>query len=199
MYFLRSIMIAALSSLTPLTVVYLIFHFAYLRRIQRTASCFLLSLYFSAVYYVTGLPTVLFTTFDPEFYLLPLIGILFDLRNSFLNIILFLPLGFLVPLFSERFRSLRAVLILGLTCSLFIEVAQMFTYRLSDVNDLITNTLGAVLGYRLIRPVVRKNPSIQSLNSKDLVFSAVTSVCSMYFLQPLLSAPLWSASGQIFK
>lgn len=195
MYFLMSIVAAVVSSLIALLPVFLIFHVTYLRKIRRAAPCFLLALYFAGIYYVTGLPTVLFTAFEPNFYLLPVIGIASDLRNSILNVILFLPLGFLVPLFCEKFRSFRAVLKLGLICSLFVEFAQVFTYRLSDINDLITNTLGALLGYRLARVVLQKKDRSAILQSRDILLSAVIAIVAMYFLRPLFGGWVWRLIG----
>lgn len=195
MYFLKSIVAAVVSSLIALLPVFLIFHAIYFRKIRRAAPCFLLSLYFAGIYYVTGLPTVLFTSFEPNLYLLPVIGIASDLRNSILNVILFLPLGFLVPLFCERFRSFRAVVKLALVCSLFIELAQIFTYRLSDINDLITNTLGALLGYRLARPVLRKITPSALLQCRDILISAVIAIVAMYFLRPLFGSWVWRLIG----
>lgn len=191
MYFLKSIFIAVLSTLIPLVPAFLVLHGAYFRKWKRSGCALLLSLYFAGLYYVTGLPTVQFTVFEPEFYLLPFIGILFDLRNSVLNIIAFLPLGFLVPILCGKFQSFRGAMMLGLVCSLFIELAQMFTYRLSDINDLITNTLGAVLGCRLAEPLVKKFPA-SVLRIQDLALAAAVTVCMMYFLRPFIGNWLWT-------
>lgn len=65
-----------------------------------------------------------------------------------LNILLFLPLGLLCPIISHSFRNIRSVLLLSLGISLCIEVSQLFTlHRATDINDLITNVAGAVIGY----------------------------------------------------
>lgn len=68
--------------------------------------------------------------------------------NTFGNILLFLPVGLLMALIIGRRR--RAVLwatLLGLTISLVIEVTQyVLAVGYSDVDDLLTNTLGAFLG-----------------------------------------------------
>ncbi len=191
MYFLKSIFVAAFSTLILLVPTFLVLRFLHFKTWKCTACALLLALYFAGLYYVTGLPTVLFTTFEPEFYLLPVIGILFDLRNSILNIIAFLPLGFLLPIFCGKFRSFCSALTLGLACSLFLELAQMFTYRLSDINDLITNTLGAVLGYRLAEPIRKKTPA-SVLNIKDLAITTVVTLAVMYFLRPMLGSWLWT-------
>ena len=65
-----------------------------------------------------------------------------------LNVFLFIPLGFLCPLISQAHRHLKKMVFLGFGLSLTIEISQMFTrHRVSDINDLIANTIGALLGY----------------------------------------------------
>lgn len=65
-----------------------------------------------------------------------------------LNILLFIPLGFLVPAVKEGFRKWWKVLLLGLAFSLFIEVSQLVLHMgCFDVADLLHNTLGAMIGY----------------------------------------------------
>ena len=108
-----------------------------------------------------------------------------------LNIIAFLPLGFLIPCFCKKYRSFRSLIMLGFACSLFLELAQMFTYRLSDINDLITNTLGAVLGYRLAEPILKKSPA-PVLTIQDLIMTVTVTLLVMYFLRPYLGSWLWT-------
>ncbi|MCC0643328.1 VanZ family protein [Clostridioides sp. ZZV14-6009] len=64
-----------------------------------------------------------------------------------LNIIMFMPLGFLLPLIWERFRNFISILWTGLVFSLAIEICQLFNHRATDIDDLMMNTLGAILGY----------------------------------------------------
>lgn len=78
------------------------------------------------------------------------------------NVLMFMPLGFLVPVFWPGWRKLRRTACLGFGLSLFIECSQLFNYRASTTDDLILNTLGAVLGYgcywvvaRLFEPLRR--------------------------------------------
>lgn len=68
--------------------------------------------------------------------------------NVLLNIALFIPLGFLLPLLAKPFRKWYAALGAGFGVSLLIELAQLFTGSgMCDVDDLFTNTLGAMLGW----------------------------------------------------
>lgn len=71
-------------------------------------------------------------------------------RSILLNIILFVPLGYLLDGVSKK--KWYAVLIC-FSVSLFIEVLQLITLRgICDVDDLIFNTFGGVIGVLLYRP-----------------------------------------------
>lgn len=69
------------------------------------------------------------------------------------NICLFVPVGFLLPEISKRFRDVRNALAVCLAISAFIEIIQFFTGRSMDVDDIILNSLGAVGGCLLWRLV----------------------------------------------
>ena len=78
----------------------------------------------------------------------------FCLRNTLGNIALFLPLGILLPLLFDRFRSLRRVILLAAFLSLSIETIQFFSaffgnFRSVDIDDVLLNTLGACVGYAI--------------------------------------------------
>jgi hypothetical protein len=81
---------------------------------------------------------------------LNLLPLLFDGRGSaidaVLNLFVFVPLGLLAAAAGLRFRTLFAG---ALAVTLSIEIAQyvMDAGRTADVNDLITNTAGACLGW----------------------------------------------------
>ena len=63
-----------------------------------------------------------------------------------LNILLFVPIGFLVGLVARKYRLIYAVLV-GLFVSETIECAQLIWQRGTfDVNDLMNNTIGAMVG-----------------------------------------------------
>ena len=63
------------------------------------------------------------------------------------NLIMLLPLGFLLPIISDRFRNIRTAAVTGFVFSLFIEFSQYYTGRgLFESDDLIHNTLGACIG-----------------------------------------------------
>ena len=65
-----------------------------------------------------------------------------------LNIALFIPFGFLLPTLNTRFKTPLATVMTGFLFSGLIETMQYITGRgLTEVDDVITNTLGAAIGY----------------------------------------------------
>jgi len=66
------------------------------------------------------------------------------------NVLLFYPYGFLIPLLEKRLNKGWLVIFLGLSISLLIELTQtLLVGRVFDVDDLMLNTFGTLLGYLL--------------------------------------------------
>lgn len=62
------------------------------------------------------------------------------------NIALFAPLGFVLAGCWPYFRRLRRTAAFGCALSVCIEVCQLFNYRATVTDDVLLNTLGALLG-----------------------------------------------------
>ena len=70
--------------------------------------------------------------------------------NIVLNVVAFVPFGFILPIFSPKNRKLLHVFLLILEMTLAIEILQMvFQVGIFDVDDIFMNTLGGTLGYLL--------------------------------------------------
>lgn len=68
--------------------------------------------------------------------------------NIFGNVIGFLPWGFILPIIFRRMDRVFLIFLSGFLLSLTVEVIQLISkVGCFDVDDLILNTLGAVLGY----------------------------------------------------
>lgn len=68
------------------------------------------------------------------------------------NVLCFMPFGFVIPVLAARYRSLGKMLILSFLASLLVETIQLFSKLGSfDVDDILLNTLGGVIGYLLFR------------------------------------------------
>lgn len=66
------------------------------------------------------------------------------------NIIMFMPLGVLLPLFHSRFKKLYWTMAASFGVTLFIEIFQFTTGRgIFELDDIFHNTLGGVIGYQL--------------------------------------------------
>lgn len=71
-----------------------------------------------------------------------------SLYNVVGNILLFVPLGFFIPLLFKKSEDLKKVLLYGFISSVSIEAIQYFTaINITDIDDVIFNTLGAGLGF----------------------------------------------------
>ena len=71
-----------------------------------------------------------------------------SLEGAGLNILLFVPFGYLLPLLRKRADRWRKVVLCGFVLSLGIELIQLVTHLgMFDLDDLMNNTLGALLGW----------------------------------------------------
>ena len=71
--------------------------------------------------------------------------------NFIVNIILFIPVGILFPLTGDEHNCVKTGFI-ALCFSIIIEIIQLVSHRgYFEVDDLILNTLGAVMGYGIYR------------------------------------------------
>jgi glycopeptide antibiotics resistance protein len=78
------------------------------------------------------------------------------------NILLFLPLGILLPLLSVKLNSFRKIFLVALFFSSSIEIIQWFSrqvgiYRSVDVDDVILNVLGSIIGFLILRLIYKKS------------------------------------------
>ena len=69
-------------------------------------------------------------------------------RNIVLNILLFVPLGFLLPIYSDKLKKAYKVVGIGLAVTTIIEIIQYITkLGIFEIDDILNNTLGTLIGY----------------------------------------------------
>ena len=118
----------------------------------------LMYVYISLVLYVTLMPIIVSLPFIFNHPYMPMNMIPFDdyfsgrgdpVRQILLNIIVTMPFGFLLPMVKKQ--NLVSCLFWTFLFSLAIELTQplMNGFRAADITDLITNTMGGLLGYLL--------------------------------------------------
>lgn len=186
-------LIEAFAALLFLVPAFLILNRMRFHSEKRALLYFLFASYLAAVYHLTGLPTVQFITLDINANLIPRDIFGTELILSLLNIAMFVPLGFFLPLLWKRYRRLKNTLLFGIGATVFIELAQLFTYRATDINDVVTNTAGALLGYLLFR--LFKKPLSKVVNPEkktaDLWCTLAVTAVGMFFVQPLIATFLY--------
>lgn len=81
-------------------------------------------------------------------------------KNLACNILMFIPFGFLIPLFIKK-NKVWQILIYGIIASVMIEVLQVIlAVGTGDIDDVILNAFGTLIGfgiYKLIYSVALKN------------------------------------------
>lgn len=80
------------------------------------------------------------------------VGFLSAFLNLAGNLVGFIPFGILVPAVSRRMRSWTTVVKLGFLLTLVLEILQLILKAgIFDVDDIILNTAGALVGYQIFR------------------------------------------------
>ncbi|WP_312701216.1 VanZ family protein [Sedimentibacter sp.] len=126
----------------------------------------ILYVYVSMVIFVTLMPVIVSLPFIFDHPYIPMNMLAFDdyfagriyaEQQIFLNVLLMIPFGFLLPIVKKR--NIFSCTLLTFLFSLTIELSQPLIngFRASDVTDLITNTVGGIIGYLLylaFRPLI---------------------------------------------
>lgn len=178
---------AAFSGLILLPVFYFL-NQKYFHSVRKSVWYFALAVYLSGMYAVVGLPDIRYIRLDLHINLTPFAYMFSDYRSTSLNVLLFLPLGFFLPVLWTSFRGLLPTAAMGLGLSLIIELMQIFTLRATDVNDLMTNTTGTILGWCIGRICMKCLPGLLPGEDTQEFFALwAISFGVMFFLQPYLA------------
>lgn len=177
-----SVVLVPLFGLFYLTILHL--------NLRKTILYCLFCLYLSAVFSLVGIPNIRYIRPEVNLNLIPFAGMISDLKNGILNIALFVPFGFFLPMLWHPYRKLNRCALIGLLFSLTIELLQLLTFRATDVNDLITNVIGTVVGFVIAKSVFRNSLSVETKRN-DLLILCILSFLVMFFIHPYLSPLIW--------
>ena len=78
------------------------------------------------------------------------------------NIAVFIPMGFFLPLLFRK-ADFKRTMLFGFSLSLCYELLQLPLDRSTDIDDLILNTLGTLIGFLLARLLQKCFPKLLSL------------------------------------
>ena len=117
---------------------------------KRTIIYMVFGVYFTAVLALVGFPNIASLKIDFAVNVIPFLDMVSDFVNACLNILLFVPFGFFLPILWDKFRNIKNIALMGFIVTSLIEISQIFTFRTSDINDIITNTVGTIIGYFIV-------------------------------------------------
>ena len=123
--------------------------------------CFLFAAYIIAVFIITDIGTI-FEGFENgvalnivTFNVHPFSRHIY-MPSYFANVLMFVPFGFLASIIERQDIGVVRAFLEGLGFSLVIELSQLLNDRYTDVDDLIMNTAGALIGYILYKLIFKK-------------------------------------------
>ena len=182
--------VASAVFIIPIFFIYerLMFH-----NIKRTLLYMAFAFYLVAVLALVGFPNITYIRFEVVINLFPFVDMVSDFRNALLNIALFVPLGAFLPVLSENCRQIKKTVLIGFCTTFVIEVVQIFTFRTTDINDIIVNVVGTLIGY-FIAKIITKNFTkyiMQNTKNTDIYIIYGTVSLVMFFAQPFVSSILW--------
>lgn len=153
---------------------------------------FVLCYYLIGVLTMTGIGKI--KVFAPRIVLIPFLDMINGPMDTALNVVLFIPFGFFLSLMYRRYNCISKIALTGFLFSAAIEIIQMFGRGATDINDLITNTVGACLGYyiyKLLSKLIQKElcekfQAIRVSECKEILFFTIYSFVVMVTIQPFI-------------
>ena len=113
-------------------------------------------------------------------------------RNIILNICMFIPFGIWLPLGIKGFRKFWRIYLAGFTFTLFIEHIQLFfRFGIFELDDILGNTVGTMIGYGLFATAVfiiniiqkRKPENVVSVAALQLPLIMTITVFTIIFVK----------------
>lgn len=181
----------------------IVLYFWCLKKSEKKQTPIHIATVFVFCYYLIGILTMTgigkLKSFSPEIVLIPFLDMISGPIDAVLNIVLFVPLGFFLPLLYKKYSRISNIALTGFLFSLSIEIVQMFGRGSTDINDLITNTVGASLGYFIYKwfvRIARKEVLAKFQNNKindeiEVLLFIAYSFVIMVTIQPLVISNLF--------
>ncbi|MFR5876120.1 MAG: VanZ family protein [Eubacterium sp.] len=95
-------------------------------------------------------------------------------RNIILNILLFTPLGFLLPLWNKKLNKIYIVLPCGIVLTILIELAQyILKIGIFEFDDILNNTFGVLIGFTILQ--IALNIYNKKINLKNTFINSIPS------------------------
>lgn len=149
-------------------------------------------LYLNAMLIIIGVPDFTYITWQPTINLIPFQDFcMSNIRGMLLNIVMLVPFGFFLPIYFARYQKWYHTLIAGITTSLLIEIIQLYTFRASDIDDLLMNTLGTVIGFLIAKLFLRHRKNDYKEDKdwlKLIVINGVVLLVIIFIRYPMMAS-----------
>lgn len=158
----------------------------------------LFALYMNAMLVTVGVPDYRYITFDATINWIPFRDFsASNILGMVLNIVMFLPFGAFLTIYFRKFQTLLPTAIASFGMSLAIELLQLFTFRTTDVDDLIMNTIGGIVGYGIGKWILRKNDGTDAPDRDvaKLVIMVLLCIAVVVFLHSRITNAIWPLLG----
>ena len=108
------------------------------------------------------------------------------MRNVMGNIILFIPYGFLASYLLNN-KKFSVITILTVIASLTIETVQYYIGRVFDIDDIILNSLGAIIGFLIYVALNAIKKYLPGIFAKDIIYNILCLIILAIMVLYLLS------------
>lgn len=110
------------------------------------------------------------------------IGSRLFIKNVIGNIILFLPYGFFASYYLDL-KNKRSIILLSLLVSLSIETTQQVIGRVFDIDDIILNCFGGLIGFYIYRSLDFINNHMPKILKNEVVYNLIIiMIMTVFFL-----------------
>lgn len=219
MFYALHIFLGSIFGFIPLLPITVLFHFVMLKKDKKknlkTASphiiiAYVFCLSLLSIFSATGIPSIYSLRVGMNINLVPFTDIFTNTVQYIQNILLFIPVGILLPMLWKKFEKKHLTFFYGALLSLSIEIIQIFSHRATDVDDLLMNTAGTIGGYFLFRLIKRIFPKISIVSIDNTnhwkwepYICFALAFLSMFLIQPAISSrligPVFNRMGFIYN
>lgn len=145
---------------------------------------YLCFIYFVCLFYVVTFEDVIWSTSNyipfKEITRYP-VGSYAFMKNVIGNIIMFVPLGFFIGYYT-KIKKKKWVFLIVLAVSFFIEIMQDYLGRVFDIDDILLNVFGGLLGYLVCMSFKNIKSNLPSLLKKNAVYNIIVVVLLILFI-----------------
>ena len=103
------------------------------------------------------------------------------IKNVLGNIIMFVPYGFFVSYYLDLKKPLSAFLLI-LLVSLSIEITQLAIGRVFDIDDIILNIAGGMLGFGIYKGIDLINDHLPPVLKNPIVYNIIIVLCAIFMV-----------------